>query len=86
MFNLVWWYAVWRKLTNASLHLTEHRAMALRYLPGPLLYLIATLFALVSAWISLIMYCALALFYALSNMNIARPATVGSNNNELASE
>jgi uncharacterized membrane protein len=86
MFNLVWWYAVWRRLTDPNLQLTLHRNMALRYLPGPLLYLVATLLAFVNAWISLVMYFVLAIFYALSNMSFSQRGTVEPGHSELQTE
>jgi uncharacterized membrane protein len=86
MFNGVWWYAVWRKLTDPSQHMTSYRNMALRYIPGPVLYLIATLFSFVSAWISVAMYFGLAIFYAFSNMSFSRLGDVKPKQSELLSE
>ena len=85
-FNGVWWYAVWRKLTDTDAHPPHYRNMALRYLPGPALYLVATLFSLVNAWISVVMYFVLAAFYALSNMSFSRFGTGESKQSELLNE
>ena len=86
MFNAVWWYAVWRKLTDPSGPVTHYRNMALRYLPGPLLYLVATVLSVVNAWIGVILYCTLAAFYALSNASFSRIGTGESQQNEYVSE
>ena len=86
MFNLVWWYAIRRKLTDENLRMSHQRNMAVRYLPGPLLYLTGTLLAFVSAWLSLAVYISMAIFYALSNMSFSRQSVDNANTSELISE
>jgi len=67
LFNGTWWYAASRQLLQTTLDPAMLRGMALRYLPGPLLYLVATLSAFISAWLSVALFLAMAVFYVLPN-------------------
>ena len=66
-FNAVWWYAATHHLVKDDLDPAMLRGMMIRYVPGPLLYLIAMLFSFVSAPISIFLYGCMAVFYLIPN-------------------
>jgi hypothetical protein len=66
MFNAVWRYAAW----NHRLLIPDADANAVEginksYILGPVIYAVATLLALVNAWISLVLFAGLAAYYLL---------------------
>lgn len=77
LFNALWWYAArGRRLlrTDADARLVE--GISRSYLPGPLLYLAATLVAFASPLVSAGLYLAIAVFYVLeSSLFAGRGAT-----------
>ena len=66
-FNLVWWYAAYSGLTAEKLDPKLVRGMAIRYIPGPILYIIATASSLISATLAVVLYGAMAIFYLVPN-------------------
>jgi uncharacterized membrane protein len=66
MFNVVWRYAAHgRRLLAPQADPAAVEAINRSYVLGPVAYGMATLLALVSPWISLALYAALAIFYML---------------------
>ena len=73
MFNAVWFYAS----RNGRLLREDHdprvvRGITLSYLPGPWIYLAATLVALVSPVASVVLYAAIAAFYVVESSLFGR--------------
>ena len=66
LFNAIWHYAIRAGLLVPSANPREVSGITRSYLPGPLLYLTATVTAFVSADASLVMYAAIAIFYVVS--------------------
>jgi uncharacterized membrane protein len=66
LFNAIWHYAIRARLLSPGADGREVSGITRSYLPGPLLYLTATLTALVNADASLVMYAAIAIFYVVS--------------------
>jgi uncharacterized membrane protein len=66
LFNAIWHYAIRAGLLAPGADSREVSGITRSYLPGPLLYLTATLTALVNADASLVMYAAIAVFYVVS--------------------
>jgi uncharacterized membrane protein len=66
LFNAIWHYAIRAGLLAPGADAREVSGITRSYLPGPLLYLTATLTALVNADASLVMYAAIAIFYVVS--------------------
>jgi uncharacterized membrane protein len=66
LFNAIWHYAIRARLLTPGADAREVSGITRSYLPGPLLYLTATLTALVNADASLVMYAAIAIFYVVS--------------------
>lgn len=64
-FNLSWWWARRRRLLHPDLDPRLARAVALRYLLGPLLYLVAFAFVFVNAVLSLCLYLLLVAVYLI---------------------
>lgn len=65
-YNAIWWYGVRDPhLLARDLHHAGLRTISKRYAVGPILYLAATLVALLSVSASLLLYALLALFFAL---------------------
>jgi len=65
-FNALWLYASrGMRLIDEHVSVSRVRSRTRRYLPGPLLYAIGLPFAFVSAWITLGLYAALALFWLI---------------------
>ena len=68
LFNGLWHYAIHGgRLLAADADPREVSGITRSFVPGPFLYLAATLLAFVNADASLIMYAALALFYVASS-------------------
>ena len=68
MFNVMWQYAAQRgRLLREHADARVVRGITRSYLPGPFIYLIATLAALVSPQLSAVLYVAIALFYVLES-------------------
>lgn len=66
MFNVVWRYAVsGLRLIPANADRKELQRISRSYLSGPITYAAATLVALASAWVSLAIFAALALYWLL---------------------
>jgi uncharacterized membrane protein len=73
MFNLVWRYGTYRgRLLRADYDRREVSGISRAYLLGPLMYAVATVVALESAYLSLTLYAALAVFWALSGALFGR--------------
>ena len=75
MFSAVWFYAI----RDARLLRDDHdprivRGITRSYLPGPYIYLAATLVALVSPVASVLLYAAIALFYVVESSLFGRSA------------
>ena len=66
LFNAIWHYAIRAGLLASGADSREVSGITRSYLPGPLLYLTATLTALVNADASLVMYAAIAVLYVVS--------------------
>jgi uncharacterized membrane protein len=66
MFNAIWHYAIHADLLVSGADTREVSGITRSYLPGPVLYLTATLLAFVSSDASLVMYAAIAIFYIAS--------------------
>jgi uncharacterized membrane protein len=70
-FFAVWFYGS-RRLLRPTTDMREVSGITRSYLPGTPLYLLATLIAFVSAITSLIIFGALAIFYAISSSFFGR--------------
>ena len=66
MFNAIWHYSIRAGLLVPGADTREVSGITRSYLPGPLLYLTATLLAFVSSDASLVMYAAIAISYVAS--------------------
>ena len=65
-FNLIWWYVLRHPhLLNPSTDPQELRAMGRRFALGPLIYLVATLLAFVSAYASIAIFVGLTILFFL---------------------
>ena len=68
MFNVMWQYAAQGgRLLRENANPRVVRGITRSYLPGPFIYLIATVAALVSPEVSAALYAAIALFYVLES-------------------
>ena len=66
MFNVVWRYASsGLRLLPADVNPKELMRINRSYLSGPIMYGVATLIALVNAWISMVIFAAMALFWLI---------------------
>ncbi len=73
MFNVIWFSAaLGRRLLRADAEERVVSGISRSYLPGPWIYLIATLVALVSPTTSAILYAAIALFYVVESSFFGR--------------
>ena len=73
MFSAVWFYAaLGRRLIAAEASERTISGISRSFLPGIPLYTVATLSSLVSAWLALGLYAALALFYVLESSLFGR--------------
>ena len=68
LFNVLWWYAAQRRrLLHEAADPRVVRGIGRSYLPGPFLYLVATVLALVSPAASAAMYLSIAAFYVVES-------------------
>lgn len=66
MFNVVWRYASnGRRLIPADVNVRELQHINRSYLSGPITYTTATLIALASAWISLVIFAVMVLYWLI---------------------
>jgi uncharacterized membrane protein len=73
MFSVIWfWASIGRRLLKADADPKVVSGITRSYLPGPWIYLGATLVALVSPTASAILYGAIALFYVIESSFFAR--------------
>jgi uncharacterized membrane protein len=73
MFSVLWFYAsIGRRLLRADADPRRVSGITRSYLPGPWIYLGATLVALVSPRASAILYAAIALFYVVESSFFGR--------------
>jgi uncharacterized membrane protein len=73
MFNVIWFSAsIGRRLLRADADARVVSGITRSYLPGPWIYLGATLVALVSPTASAILYAAIALFYVVESSFFGR--------------
>jgi len=72
-FFAVWWYGS-RRLLRADADRREVSGITRSYLPGAPTYALATALAFVNATVSLILFAAIAIFYALSSSLFGRDA------------
>ncbi|MDB5077497.1 MAG: hypothetical protein JWO42_3676 [Chloroflexi bacterium] len=80
LFNVLWWYATYnRRLTSDGPDTVAIRRTTVSYYVGPVSYLVALGLAYVNVALSLILFVALAVFYAISpmmgNTGDAQPVT-----------
>lgn len=65
-FNLIWWYALRHPyLLNPATDAQELQAMGQRFVIGPIIYLVATLLAFVSAYASIAIFVGLTILFFL---------------------
>jgi uncharacterized membrane protein len=75
-FNIVWFYAsVGRRLLRDDADPRIVAGITRSYLPGPWIYLAATLIAFASSWASAILYLVIAAFYVVESSVFAGKAT-----------
>jgi len=68
MFNVMWQYAAHdKRLLRENASERAVRGITRSYLPGPFIYLVATVSAVVSPQLSAVLYAAIALFYVLES-------------------
>jgi uncharacterized membrane protein len=68
MFNVMWQYAAQGgRLLRENANPRVVRGITRSYLPGPFIYLVATVAALVSPQLSAVLYAGIALFYVLES-------------------
>lgn len=68
MFNVMWQYAAHGgRLLRENANARAVRGITRSYLPGPFIYLVATVAALVSPQLSAVLYAGIALFYVLES-------------------
>jgi uncharacterized membrane protein len=68
MFNVMWQYAAnGGRLLRENANVRVVRGITRSYLPGPFIYLVATVSALVSPQLSAVLYAGIALFYVLES-------------------
>ena len=73
MFCAVWFYAaLGRRLIRADADQRTVSGISRAFRPGIPLYVLATLAALVSSWLALGLFAALALFYLLESSLLGR--------------
>ncbi|TMD13380.1 MAG: DUF1211 domain-containing protein [Chloroflexi bacterium] len=73
LFNAIWRYAAWgRRLIRQDADARVVSGIGRSYLPGPFIYLAATLVALVSPQVSAGLYAAIAVFYVLESSVFGR--------------
>jgi uncharacterized membrane protein len=68
MFNVMWQYAAHdKRLLRENASERAVRGITRSYLPGPFIYLVATVSAVVSPQLSAVLYAGIALFYVLES-------------------
>jgi uncharacterized membrane protein len=76
LFNALWRYAAWRRrLIRQD---ADHRVVSgisRSYVPGPIIYFVATVVAVVSPWLSAGLYALIALFYVLESSVFGRSSS-----------
>jgi uncharacterized membrane protein len=73
MFNAIWFYAArGRRLLREDADQRVVDGITRSYLPGPWIYLVATVIAFASPTASVVIYMALALFYVVESSAFAR--------------
>ena len=73
LFNAMWRYAAWnRRLIRADAEKRVVDGISRSYLPGPIIYFVATVVAFVSPWLSAALYALIALFYVLESSVFGR--------------
>jgi len=73
MFNAIWRYAAWgRRLIRQDADPKVLSGIGRSYLPGPIIYFVATVVALVSPQLSAALYGLIALFYVLESSIFGR--------------
>jgi uncharacterized membrane protein len=73
MFSAVWFYAaIGRRLIDPAAEQRTISGISRSFLPGIPLYAVATLSSLLSAWVALGLYAALAAFYVLESSIFGR--------------
>jgi uncharacterized membrane protein len=71
-FNAVWWHALRAGLTPSAAAAAELRLVGRHWLAGPVLYAVAFALAWVSVTLSLALYAALIVYFAISGPWLAR--------------
>lgn len=74
-FNALWRYAAWgRRLIREDADQRLVSGISRSYVPGPIIYFVATVVALVNPWLSAALYVLIALFYVLESSVFGRSA------------
>jgi hypothetical protein len=78
MFSVTWFYASRnRRLLHSDADAAIVSGISRSYLPGPWIYLAATLVAFASATASVVLFMAIALFYVLESSLFGRAEPTG---------
>ncbi|HKW59862.1 MAG TPA: TMEM175 family protein [Candidatus Dormibacteraeota bacterium] len=76
LFNALWRYAAWgRRLIREDADQRVVSGISRSYVPGPIIYFVATVVALISPWFSAALYGLIALFYVLESSVFGRSAS-----------
>lgn len=76
LFNALWRYAAsGRRLIREEADQRVVSGISRSYVPGPIVYFVATVVALVSPWLSAALYVLIALFYVLESSVFGRSAS-----------
>ena len=78
-FNMLWWYALSKKLLDDLADPTASQRITRQYLVGPVLYLAALLLAIFSVPLSLALNLLLAVYFALPNPAVDAMLGIGQN-------
>jgi uncharacterized membrane protein len=79
MFSVTWFYAsLGRRLLRADARPSVVTGISRSYLPGPWIYLVATLIAFASPTASVVLFMAIALFYVLESSIFGRDEPIAS--------
>ena len=77
MFNALWRYAAWnRRLIREDADQRVVSGISRSYVPGPIIYAVATVVAFVSPWLSAALYALIALFYVLESSIFGRSTSM----------
>ena len=72
-FNALWRYAAWgRRLIRPDADQRVVTGISRSYVPGPIIYFVATVVAVVNPWVSAALYALIALFYVLESSVFGR--------------